>query len=347
MIAVEGDWPDCVKITEWIRGGEMEPNTFKHPQEVVKTFERWPTWMWYVLSLTSNNPFLISFRCNQEICELMHFLKAENEKRKREDQLGFFGLDVYSFFESMDAVINRLKPVDEALSKLARQRYSYFMRFNRDEKKYIDSLLQHPERGKADAVKMLQDLLSVRLEEMGLKEGRMYFDAQQNARIVNNAESYYRAMLFGRDDSWNVRDRHMIETLEVLMNYYPDSKVIVWAHNTHVGDFTYTPMSHMGEVNIGGLAREKFGDDVALVGFSTYEGSVMAGRKWGAPMQLMQVPQAREDSWDAFLHEVAVQRGEALFYFVMDQLSPEVRKYLNSTKGSSFCSFFFFFLTLV
>jgi len=318
IVAVEGDWPDCMKITEWVKGGEMEPSQFKTPQDVVKTFERWPTWMW----------------CNQEVCELMTFMKEFNQSRDAKDKVGFYGLDVYSFFESMDAVINRLKPVDEALSKLASQRYSYFSRFNRDEQKYIQSLVEHPEGGKTQAVAMLRDLLKVRLEGIGSQLGTMYFDAQQNARIVNNAESYYRAMLFGRDDSWNVRDKHMLETLEVLMSRFPDSKVIVWAHNTHVGDFKFTPMNLLGEINIGGLARDKFGvDDVALVGFSTYEGSVLAGRKWGTPMQVMQVPQARSDSWDAFLHNTALGSGEASYYFIMEQLTPETRKILNSNKG--------------
>lgn len=317
VVAVEGDWPDCMKITEWVRGGEMEPNKFKHPQDVVKTFERWPTWMW----------------CNQEVCELMKFMKSVNQNRKPEDKVGFFGLDVYSFFESMDAVVTRLKPMDPPLAKLATQRYSHFWRFNRDEQKYIKSLLEYPEGGKAQAVAMLRDLLKVRLDEMDLQKGRKYFDAQQNARIVNNAESYYRAMLFGRDDSWNVRDRHMLETLEVLMNYYKDSKVIVWAHNTHVGDFKFTPMNEMGEINIGGLARDKFGDDVALVGFSTYEGTVLAGRKWGAQVEKMRVPQARNDSWDAVFHQVASLRGESSYYFIMEQLSPEVRKLLETNKG--------------
>jgi len=314
IVAVEGDWPDCMKITEWIRN---EDKNHSRPRDVVKTFERWPTWMW----------------CNQEICELMSFMRSVNQTKKEEEHIGFFGLDVYSFFESMDAVINRLQPVNEELANLARSRYSFFDRFDRNEQKYIHSLLQYPDQGKTQAVSMLRDLLKVRLNEMELKKGRIYFDAQQNARIVNNAENYYRAMLFGRDDSWNVRDQHMMETLEVLMKRHNGAKVIVWAHNTHVGDYRFTPMKEQGEINIGGLAKQKFGDDVALVGFSTYEGSVIAGRKWGGQMEAMNVPKAIPSSWDALLRSVAFERSEASFYVIMDQLSPDSRKLLHQKKG--------------
>jgi erythromycin esterase-like protein len=316
IVAVEGDWPDCMKINEWVRG-ELDEKQFPHAKDVVKTFERWPTWMW----------------CNQEICELMGWMKKFNKDKSTENQVGFFGLDVYSFFESMDAVVTRLSPVDPTLAKLAQKRYSYFSRFNRDEQKYIESLFTYPEGGKTQAVEMLRDLLRVRIEEMNLAQGRVYFDATQNARIVNNAENYYRAMIFGRDTSWNVRDSHMMETLEVLMKFHNNPKVIIWAHNTHIGDYEYTEMKQRGEVNIGGLARKKFGSDVALVGFSTYEGSVLAGRRWGAPMQMMKVPPARSDSWDALLHFVARERGEASYYFVMDDLSADSKKLLSTNKG--------------
>jgi erythromycin esterase-like protein len=156
----------------------------------------------------------------------------------------------------------------------------------------------------------LRDLLSLRL-----KDGNDLFDIQQNARVVANAEDYYRTMILGDEDSWNVRDRHMLETLDILLRKHgPGSKAIVWAHNTHIGDHRATDMQAMGQVNIGGLARMKWGaENTALVGFGTYKGEVIAGPAWGGPAERMRVPEGRGGSWEAALHAAAVATGAGAF----------------------------------
>jgi len=318
FIAVEGDWPDCAKINEFVKGGEIESPSTESAESVLHSFTRWPTWMW----------------SNTEIAHLMRAMKRINKDKDIESKVGFYGLDVYSLFDSVEQVTKRLKELDPDLARLAEKRYKYFGRFGRDEKKYIESLSRYPEGNKKEVVQMARDLLKVRLEGMDPKRDRMYFDAQQNSRIVNNADDYYRAMLFGNDDSWNVRDRHMMETLEFLLKFHPESKAIIWAHNTHIGDYTYTSMKARGEINIGGLARERLGaDKVALVGFSTYQGKVLASRKWGAEMAAMDVPPARSDSHDAFLHRIAADLNEASFYFIVEKLTQQAREAIKEKKG--------------
>jgi erythromycin esterase-like protein len=317
FIAVEGDWPDCAKINEFVKTGEIDEPQSQSAEVVLSSFTRWPTWMW----------------ANTEVAQLMRELRRINKSRDPEAKAGFYGLDVYSLFDSATQVVTRLKMIDPKLAALAERRYKYFFRFGGDEKKYIQHLCQCPEGAKTEVVQMLKDLLKVRLDGVDRKRDKMYFDATQNSRIVDNADNYYRAMIFGTEDSWNVRDRHMIETLDSLLRFNPGAKAIVWAHNTHVGDHNYTSMKEQAEVNIGGLARELYGNDVALVGFGTYQGKVLASRKWGSDMMIMDVPPARTDSHDGYLHRVSAEIGEASFFWINEQLSPEARKAISQRKG--------------
>lgn len=294
FIAVEGDWPPCWELNKFVTNtiNQAAPDILSH-------FNRWPTWMW----------------ANQDIVKLAQWMRTHNQTAAKEKQAGFFGLDVYSLFESIDAVLKQLEKMNPILARRARVKYSCFDPFQGDEKAYARSLIEFPEGCEQQALENLQDLLRLRLDKIKDRQHPL-FDAEQNARIVVNAENYYRTMMHGEEDSWNVRDRHMIETLETLLDHSgPNSKAIVWAHNTHVGDYRATNMLAQGQINLGGLAREIWGEDqVALVGFGTYEGSVIASHAWDGPIQSLQVPPAKPGSYEAAFHEVAMSSGQSSFF---------------------------------
>lgn len=285
FIAVEGDWPDAHTIDRYIRGVGDDADA----HATLRRFDRWPTWMW----------------ANSEVAELVESLREHNAGRPHGRQVGFYGLDVYSLFESIHAVVEYLATVDPALAALARERYACFGAFRGDEIAYARAALVLGDDCAAAAVAMLSDLLAIRLN--GRDDDLL--DARQNARVVYNAERYYRTMIHGNVRSWNVRDRHMLETLDQLVRRRDGrggrGRGIVWAHNTHVGDYRATEMARFGQLNLGGLARDHFGhDNVALIGLTTYSGGVIAARAWDAPHETMRVPAARGDSHDALLHEL-------------------------------------------
>jgi erythromycin esterase-like protein len=304
FIAVEGDWPDCAHIHRHVvyNQGEDAPS-------VLQAFHRWPTWMW----------------ANTEIIKLVEWLHSYNDDFQEEEKSGFFGLDVYSLFESIDSVIRTLSKYDPKLATVVRRRYSCFEPFHRDEMAYTRSLLEDPGGCLAEVVANLKGLLELRIDNESKLPGFDLLDVQQNAKIVHDAERYYRTMVFSDANSWNVRDSHMLETLETLMHSYgKDSKAIVWAHNTHIGDYRYTDMKSQGYVNIGGLAREKFGEDnVCLVGFGTYQGSVVAGHAWGAPHEVMQVPKAQPASLEHHLHLAAERWGGPSYFMIFNEAGDE------------------------
>lgn len=293
LVAVEGDWPDCFEINRFVRG-----RTGKKIRTILGGFRRWPTCMW----------------ANEEVVAL-----AEDLHERR---ASFYGLDVYSLHESIRVIqryAQRLGP--ETASEIL-YRYSCFEPFERDEISYAKAVLRFPEGCRDEVRDNLRDLLRIRLEDTRLTEDEL-FNARMNALVIRNAESYYRAMLTGEAESWNVRDRHMLETLRTLLDTQgPAGKAIVWAHNTHVGDYRATDMLEEGYVNLGGLAREAYGEaNVALVGFGTYGGSVRAGRAWGAPDEEMRLPDAREGSLEADCHRYARERGHDRFYLLFDEAS--------------------------
>jgi erythromycin esterase-like protein len=281
FIAVEGDWPDCYQLNQYIKGATQE----KTADAVLQTFDRWPTWMWG----------------NWEIVALAEWLKAHNEKGS--NPVGFYGLDVYSLWESLESVMAFVKKEDPEALETAQRAYQCFQPYSDDEgRDYASALRFVSELCEVPALELLQQMQQRRPHYEGDKESA--FSAEQNALVAVNAERYYRAMLQGGGASWNARDQHMQETLERLLDFHgPDSKAIVWAHNTHIGDALYTDMADDGMYNIGQLARDRFGKkDVVLVGFGSYEGSVIAGRGWGADMKMLEVPQGRPGSWEALLH---------------------------------------------
>lgn len=284
FIAVEGDWPDCYRLNRFVKGYEAE---YKSAFKVLQAFNRWPTWMW----------------ANWEIVAMADWLQQNNNRLPANKKAGFYGLDVYSLWESMDSIMQYLKKTDTAALKVAEEAFRCFEPYHHDEgQSYARASQFVPELCETEVVHLLKEIQQ-KLPTYNTDHENV-FNAEQNAIVTVNAEKYYRAMIKGGPHSWNVRDRHMADTLERLLNFHGEnSKVIVWAHNTHVGDATATDMVDEGMFNIGELARLQHHDKgVVLVGFGSYKGSVMAGRSWGAPMQTMQMPEAAKGSWEYYLH---------------------------------------------
>jgi erythromycin esterase-like protein len=284
FIAVEGDWPDCYSLNRYIK--QYVPG--KTAREVLNEFERWPSWMW----------------ANREVAALAEWLHSYNSPLPKNEKVGFYGLDVYSLWDSMDEIKRYLERVDPATLKVANEAFECFEPYKKDDgHSYAYASQMVPELCETEVV----DLLKQIQQKMPTYDSdfEMAFSTEQNALVAVNAEKYYRAMVRGGGQSWNVRDGHMEETLERLLNFHGrNSKVVVWAHNTHIGDSRYTDMVDDGMYNIGELVREKYAkEDVVLVGFGSYEGSVIAGKSWGAPMKKMNVPKAKEGTWEHLLHE--------------------------------------------
>lgn len=298
LIAVEGDWPDCYKINQWIKGEASE----KAIQDILMEFTRWPTWMW----------------ANWEIIALATWLKEQNSPLAYEKKIGFYGLDVYSLWESMDQIVGYLEKEDPDTAVLAKDAVRCFEPFREgDSYTSVFSLAQPSCKEKVLAL-----LKRVRLNAHNYdhqKEAGL--NAELNSLVMANAEKYYESMVSFGEQSWNVRDKHMVETLNVLMDYQdPNAKVIIWEHNTHIGDARATDMASQGLVNVGQLVREQRNlDEVVLVGFSSYSGSVIAGRGWGATMQDLEVPPAIPGSVEAMLHQHS-QTNKLIIFNEDDQL---------------------------
>jgi protein-L-isoaspartate(D-aspartate) O-methyltransferase len=286
IVAVEADWPDAAVYDAYVRG-------LKRPKVPKAAFTRFPTWMWR----------------NDEVAAFLTRLKAINEAVGRPEQrCGFYGLDVYSLSASIEAVLVYLDKIDPDSARIARERYGCLAPWRSDPVRYGRMALS---RGYAVCEKpvteALLDLLRKRLDYL-YRDGEAFFDAEQNARIVTAAEQYYRVMYYGDAMSWNLRDQHMFDTLERLLAHRgPGSKAVVWAHNSHIGDAEFTEMGQVrGEHNIGQLARARFGDDAALIGFGTDRGTVAAASNWDAPMEIKRVRPARDDSYEGRSREAGI-----------------------------------------
>lgn len=309
FIAVEGDWPDCYKVNDYVKQiSHAGPSIFG----VLQTFSRWPTWMW----------------ANREIIELVDWLRRYNENKKDGRKVGFFGLDVYSLWESLDAVLRYIKKNYPDSLDAAIRAYNCFEPFGRDAEEYAKATAFIPQSCEDEVVEMLRDLRkNARTRTDRSKtdnQEEAYFNAEQNAAVTKNAELYYRTMLKGGSESWNIRDGHMMSTLESLMKFHgSDSKCIVWAHNTHIGDARATDMRKARMVNLGQLAREQAGrGNVVLVGFGTYEGTVIAAKEWDGRVERMKVPPAIDKSWDSLLHKKCRDEqpaGDKLFIFAEEE----------------------------
>ena len=285
FIAVEGDWPDCYALNRFIKGYDINNKSAFH---VLHSFNRWPTWMW----------------ANWEIMALADWLQQHNKQLPSNRKVGFFGLDVYSLWESMGSIMQYLKKTDPAALKVAEEAFRCFEPYRKDEgRSYAKATLFVPAVCQEEVVQLLKEIQR-KLPQYN-SDYENVFSAEQNALIAVNAEKYYRAMVKGGPHSWNVRDLHMADTLDRLLKFHGEnSKAIVWAHNTHVGDARATDMTHEGMYNIGELARVRHKDkEVVLVGFGSYKGTVTAGRNWSAPVQTMSMPEARKGSWEYQLHK--------------------------------------------
>lgn len=282
FIGVEGDWPDCYQVNRFIKS---YPDAEQSPAEVFAAFRRWPTWMW----------------ANWEVVALSRWLADYNQRFTMKDRVGFYGLDVYSLWESMNAIIEYLEKEAPDAVETAKEAYRCFEPFGEDEQAYALHTLMVPENCEEEVVRLLSEVRS-KIHNFP-KDGEAAFSAEQNSVVMRNAERYYRAMVRG-EETWNLRDYHMADTLDRLMDFHgPEAKAIIWAHNTHVGDARATNMAGAGLVNIGQIVRERHQrQGVVLTGFGSYEGSVIAGREWGSPMEEMVVPKARQESWEELFH---------------------------------------------
>jgi erythromycin esterase-like protein len=288
FIAVEGDWPDCYTVNRYAKGFDDAGAT---AHEVLHAFSRWPTWMW----------------ANREVVHLAEWLREHNGARGDGKKAGFYGLDVYSLWESMDVVTRYLERVDPQLAERARRAYGCFDPYDEDVQEYAWATQMVPADCEEEVIQTLVELRR-KGPDFRRDDPEAFFNAEQNALVAQNGERYYRAMIRGGAASWNVRDTHMMETLERLLRHHGEgSKAIVWEHNTHVGDARATDMARAGMVNVGQLAREAYGSDVVIAGFSSHRGSVVAGEQWGAPMERIQVPEARPGSWEDVFHRAGAE----------------------------------------
>jgi erythromycin esterase-like protein len=302
FVSVEGDWPDCYRVNRYIKG---YPDAGESARDVLHAFKRWPTWMW----------------ANWEIVAFAEWLRTYNQNRSA--KAGFYGLDVYSLWESMESILNYLEKRDPEAVQTALEAYRCFEPYGEDVQSYAWSTRLVPDTCEDEVIDLLLEMQRRANRYDGDPEAS--FNAEQNALVIKNAEHYYRSMVRSDSGSWNVRDRHMMETLNRLMDLHgPRAKGIVWAHNTHVGDARYTDMPRAGMLNIGQLAREQhLNEGVVLAGFGSHQGSVIAGKSWGAPMEQMQVPEAREGSWEDVLHQAG---GDQLVLFDQDSMSDEIKE---------------------
>jgi len=284
IIAVEADWPDAASVDHYVRGSRHDPMYEQKP------FSRFPTWMW----------------ANHSVADFVHWLKDYNNKFDSVDKaVGFYGLDLYSMYSSMDTVLNYLQDVDPMTAEIARLRYGCLSPWASDPSLYSRVALSSRYREcETEVLTVLQDLLKKR-EHYTQADGQRFFNTEQNARLVTSAERYYRTMYYAGNNSWNQRDEHMFETLKEILNFRgKESKAIVWEHNSHIGDARATQMSARGEFNVGQRVRENFGDDAYLIGFGTDHGTVAAASEWGGPMEVKPVRPSHIGSYERQFHDV-------------------------------------------
>jgi erythromycin esterase-like protein len=292
-VAVEADWPDAYRVNRYVRGLSNAQNA----NEALQGFKRFPTWMWR----------------NTVVLEFVEWLKQHNDRLSADKpKTGFYGLDLYSLNASIEAVLGYLAKVDPEAAKRARYRYSCFDHFGDDAQAYgYAASFGLSESCEREVLSQLAELRR-KAAEYANRDGRVaqeeFFFAEQNARLVKNAEEYYRTMFRGHIESWNKRDTHMMETLENLAAYFAGlgqrEKIVVWAHNSHLGDARATDIGQGGELNVGQLIKARYGKDAVLVGFTTNTGTVTAASDWGSPAERKWVRPALRDSYESVFHQV-------------------------------------------
>lgn len=287
IVAVEADWPDAASIDRYVRHKPPWP-------DLDPVFQRFPTWMWR----------------NRDVEEFTAWLRGHNSPLPMEERAGFYGLDLYNLNGSIRAVTAYLDRVDPQAAAIARERYGCLTPWRSDPAGYGRMALSEGyAKCEEGVVSMLRDLFAKRMD-YAAADGEEFLDAAQNARLIASAESYYRVMYYGNAESWNLRDMHMFDTLELLLAAKgPDSKAVVWAHNSHIGDARFTEMGQArGELNIGQLCREQYGEEARLIGFGTHDGTVGAATDWDGPMEIKQINPSRPDSYERLAHDSGVDR---------------------------------------
>ena len=291
-VVVEADWPDAYRVNRYVRAlGDDGDAT-----EALAGFERFPQWMWR----------------NADVLDFVGWLRQHNDARPAVTRVGFYGMDLYSLHGSIGAVLAFLDDVDPEAARRARYRYGCFEHFGEDPQAYGYAASFNLEHScEEQAISQLLDLRrSAAVYASGEGQGLAdeIFFAEQNARLVSNAERYYRSMFSGRASSWNLRDTHMADTIDALRAHlatqHRPPKVVVWAHNSHLGDCRATEMARRREINVGQLMRERHGDHVMSVGFTTYTGTVTAAADWDAPAERKRVQPALPDSYELLFHEL-------------------------------------------
>jgi erythromycin esterase-like protein len=283
FVAVEGDWPDCSRVN---RSVKLADGADEDPRDALDSFDRWPTWMW----------------ANDDVVDFCRWLRGFNAVRPEGERVGFYGLDVYSLWESMHELIGWLRENEPQHVDKAIQALRCFEPFGEDGAEYAFASRFAPTSCEQAVIDLLRHLLAEHGKGGVDGDPEERFSAEQNAAVVVDAELYYRTMVQSSSESWNVRDIHMVDTLDRLLEFAGE-KAVLWEHNTHIGDARATDMAAAGMVNVGQLLRERHGtDDVVLVGFGGHRGSVIAGEQWGAQMERMPVPPARSGSLEALLH---------------------------------------------
>ena len=311
VVGIEADWPDTSMVDRWVRGWEG-PDLAEPP------FSRFPKWMWR----------------NHEMLEFVDWLAGHNRRQDDPRRMtSIHGLDLYSLYNSIHTVLDYLDRVDPAAADRARQRYGCFSPWEKEPATYGRATVSgQREDCEDEVVETLMDLLHRHMEYRSA-DGEALFDTEQNARVVQSAERYYRVMYYGSRESWNLRDRHMFSTLQSALAHRGEgARAVVWAHNSHVGDAESTEMGMRGETNIGHLAREKFGDQAYLIGFGTDRGTVAAASNWDEPMQVMRVRPSHSDSYEqvfnqAEQHRFALPLRDAVSEDLRDELaSPRLER---------------------
>ncbi|WP_262030242.1 erythromycin esterase family protein [Microvirga sp. Mcv34] len=286
IVAVEADWPDAARIDAYVRHRQAA-------DEDDSAFQRFPTWMWR----------------NEEVYDFVNWLRDFNKERAEDERAEFRGLDVYSLNSSIRSVLDYLDKVDPEEAREARGRYGCLSPWQSDPARYGRAVLTGQKKPCDEALlRQLQDLLDKRMDYLQADGGEEFFDAVQNAKIVHAAEHYYRIMYEGATESWNLRDRHMFETLQSLLARRDNAKAVVWAHNSHIGNAAATAMGWQGEFNIGELCRKAYRNEAVLVGFGTDRGTVAAADDWDEPMQVKTVRPARPDSHERVFRDTGLGR---------------------------------------
>ncbi|HEV7301026.1 MAG TPA: erythromycin esterase family protein [Tepidisphaeraceae bacterium] len=304
-VIVEADWPDAYRVNRYVRGIESDGD--RDAAAALDGFKRFPQWMW-------RNDVVVGF---------VEWLKRHNAALSAGDrQCGFYGMDLYSLYGSIDAVVEYLDKVDPEAARRARFRYGCFEQFEDDPQAYGYAASYDLDKSCRDGVIAQLVDLQRRASDLAKRDGQTpedeYFFAEQNARLIKNAEEYYRQMFAGRVDTWNLRDTHMVDTIDALLRHLDrtrgrQTKVVVWAHNSHLGDARATEMGRRGELNVGQLCRQRWAGQVINVGFTTHTGTVTAAHNWGDAAQRMNVNPSLAGSYERLFHEVGLPQFLMIF----------------------------------